>query len=169
MKKVFLLVSMLTSGFLMAQINEINVSKENSWFKAGLNVGLPVGDLADFTSLTVGADVRGQYLVSPHFAIGVASGYNHFFGKDGVEDFGLIPLAGFARYYFQSEGLFIGSDVGYGFLTNAKDASGGLYLNPQIGYHNRKWNIYGFYQHTFADKGIDMQVVGIGATYNIMF
>lgn len=169
MKKIFLVFSLFVTTFAFSQEQEIDVTSDNSWLKAGLNVGLPIGDIADLSSITLGADFRGQYLVNPNFGIGVASGYNHFFGKDGVKDFGLIPLAGFARYYFQNEGLFIGSDFGYGFLTNSDNNSGGLYLNPQIGYHNEKWNLYGFYQHTFAENDIDIQVLGLGVTYNIMF
>ncbi len=168
MKRVVLVFSLFAASFTFAQDN-IEITPENSWFKAGLKVGVPIGDTSDFSSLTLGADVRAQYLVNPNFGIGVASGYNHFFGKDGFDDFGLIPLAGFARYYPASKGLFFGTDVGYGFLTNANDNSGGLYVNPQIGYHNVKWNLYGFYQHTFAENDVDIQVIGIGATYNIMF
>ncbi|UPQ78518.1 hypothetical protein M0M57_12925 [Flavobacterium azooxidireducens] len=169
MKKIFLVFSLFTASFAFSQSQEVKITPDNSWFKAGLNVGLPIGDTADVASFTVGADVRGQYLVNPSFGIGIASGYNHFFGKDEAEDFGLIPLAGFARYYAQPAGLFVGADFGYGFLTNANDNSGGLYLSPQIGYHNEKWNFYGYYQHTFAENDIDIQVVGLGVTYNIMF
>ncbi|MDP2161656.1 MAG: hypothetical protein Q8K02_14320 [Flavobacterium sp.] len=167
MKKFILVLSLVAVSFTQAQ--ELKITPENSWFKAGVNVGMPIGDTADITSLTVGGDFRGQYLVNPSFGIGIASGYNHFFGKDDVKDFGLIPLAGFVRYYFQPKGLFLGTDLGYGFLTNTDGNSGGMYINPQIGYHNEKWNIYGFYQHTFAQNNFDLQVVGIGATYNIMF
>ncbi len=168
MKRILLVFSLLATGFAFAQDN-IEITPENSWFKAGLTLGVPIGDTSDFSSFTAGADFRAQYLVNPNFGIGVASGYNHFFGKDGADAFGLIPLAGFARYYATSKGLFFGSDFGYGFLTNANDNGGGLYVNPQIGYHDVKWNVYGFYQHTFAENDIDIQVVGIGATYNIMF
>ena len=99
----------------------------------------------------------------------MASGYSHFFGKDGFDDFGVIPAAGFARYYFTPSGLFLGADLGYGFLTNVDNNSGGLYVNPQIGYHNRDWNIYAFYQNTFAENDVDLQNVGVGVTYNIRF
>ena len=80
--------------------------------------------------------MKGQYLVTPNFGIGLTTGYDHFFGKDGVDDFGIIPAAAFARYYFKPKGLFLGVDFGYGFLTNVDNNDGGLYVNPQIGYHN---------------------------------
>lgn len=159
---------LLMSGLVFSQ-EKINITNKNSWFKAGLTAGIPVGDASDFSAFSVGADLRGQYLVTPHFAIGIASGYNHYFGKDDFEDFGLIPLAGFARYYFKAEGLFVGADFGYGLLTNVDDNTGGIYVNPHVGYHNRDWNFYAFFQNTFAGNDTNIQAVGLGATYNIRF
>ncbi|WP_111307417.1 hypothetical protein [Confluentibacter sediminis] len=171
MKKVFLIIglSLGLSPIFAQQKTEINITPKNSWLKAGLTAGVPVGDASDVSSFNLGVDLRGQYLFNPNFAIGVASGYNHFFGKDGLDDFGVIPVAGFARYYFAPKGLFIGTDLGYGFLTNVVNNSGGLYVNPQIGYHNRDWNIYGYFQNTFAENDLDLQTVGVGVTYNIRF
>lgn len=167
MKKVILLFALLVVGTTFAQ--EVDISSKNSWLKLGLNAGLPVGDADNFSTFSLGLDVKGQYLVNPNFGIGVATGYTNYFGKDGADDFGLVPLAGFARYYFQPNGLFIGADIGYGFLTNVSNNSGGLYVNPQIGYHNDDWNFFAFYQNTFAENDINIQAVGIGATYNIRF
>lgn len=169
MKKVFLFIGLVGFSPLVAQETEIDITPDNSWLKAGLTAGVPVGDANDFASFNVGVDLRGQYLFNPNFAIGIASGYTHFFGKEGIDDFGVVPLAGFVRYYFTPKGLFFGSDFGYGFLTDVEDNEGGLYINPQIGYHNRDWNIYAFYQNTFAENDLDLQSVGIGATYNIRF
>ena len=169
MKKVLLVIVLLGFTPIFAQQNEINITPNNSWFKAGITAGIPVGDANDFSSVNLGLDLRAQYLFTPNFAIGGVTGYTHFFGKDGVDDFGIIPLAGFARYYFAPEGLFLGVDLGYGFLTNVDNNSGGLYVNPQIGYHNRDWNIYAFYQNTFAENDVDLQTVGLGVTYNIRF
>ena len=169
MKKVILLVALFVAGTTFAQTHEVNVTSQNSWLKVGLNAGLPVGDLDDFSSFSVGLDLKGQYLVTPNFGIGLATGYTHLLGKDGVDDLGIIPAAGFARYYFRPSGLFLGADVGYGFLTNIDNNSGGLYVNPQIGYHNEDWNFFAYYQNTFAEHDVDIQVVGIGATYNLRF
>lgn len=168
MKKVVLLLVVLgMSSSFGQEMEEIKVTKKNSWFKAGITAGVPVGDVSDFSSVSLGADLRGQYMVTPHFAIGAASGYNHYFGKNGADDFGMVPLALYSRYYFQEKGVFIGGDIGYGYLTNTEE-SGGIYINPQIGYHNPNWNIYAFYQNTFAEN-INIRSLGIGATYNIKF
>lgn len=170
MKKIILVFALFAVGTTFAQdISVDDVNSRNSWLKIGLNSGIPVGDADELASFTLGLDLKGQYLVNPNFGIGVATGYTHFFAKDGFEDFGVVPIAGFARYYFQKEGLFLGADFGYGFLTGIEDAEGGLYLNPQIGYHNRDWNFFAYYQNTFAEGDIDLSVVGIGATYNVRF
>lgn len=169
MKKIFLIIVLLGLGPIFAQDSEINITPKNSWLKAGLTAGIPIGDAADVSTFNAGLDLRGQYLFNPNFAIGVASGYSHYFGKDNFDDFGIIPVAGFLRYYFTPSGIFIGADLGYGFLTNVDNNSGGLYLNPQVGYHNEDWNIYGFYQNTFAENDVNLQSVGVGVTYNIRF
>ena len=153
----------------MAQDTDINITPKNSWLKLGVTAAIPVGDAKDVSSFALGADLRGQYLVTPNFGIGLASGYSNYFGKDNFEDFGVIPAAAFLRYYFTPNGLFFGTDIGYGFLTNVDNNSGGLYVNPQVGYHNEDWNFYGFYQNTFAQNDVDIQSVGVGVTYNIRF
>lgn len=167
MKKVILLFALFAVGTIVAQ--DVDITSKNSWLKVGVNTGVPVGDTDNISSLSLGLDLKGQYLVTPNFGIGVATGYSHFFGKDGVEDFGVVPVAAFGRYYFQPKGLFVGADFGYGFLTNVEGNTGGLYVNPQIGYHNVDWNFFAYYQNTFADNDFDVQVVGIGVTYNIRF
>ena len=169
MKKIFLIVGLLTLSPMFSQEDDIEITSDNSWLKAGLTAGVPVGDASDLSSFNLGLDLRGQYLINPNLAIGVASGYSHYFGKDGFDDFGVIPAAGFVRYYFTPNGLFLGSDLGYGFLTGVDNNEGGLYVNPQIGYHNRDWNFYAFYQNTFAENDVDLQNVGVGITYNIRF
>ncbi|KAB1068673.1 hypothetical protein F6U93_06015 [Tamlana haliotis] len=169
MKKLFLIAGLLGFSQLFAQQNDIEITPDNSWLKAGVTAGIPVGDASDVSDFNLGLSLRGQYLFTPYIAAGVASGYNHFFGKEGVDDFGIVPVAGFLRYYFEPSGFFIGSDVGYGFLTNVDNNNGGLYVNPQVGYHNRDWNFYAFYQNTFAEHDFDIQTVGLGVTYNIRF
>ena len=171
MKKLFLIIGigLISSTSIFAQKTPVKITPKNSWFKAGLTAGVPVGDASDIASFNVGLDLRGQYLVTPNLAIGGVSGYNHYFAKDEFDDFGIVPLAGFARYYFKPKGIFIGTDVGFGLLTGTEDNDGGLYVNPHIGYHNRDWNLYAFYQNTFAENDVDLQNVGVGVTYNIRF
>ena len=170
MKRVFLAVAvLLTTATAMAQ-ESTEITKKNSWLKAGLNVGVPVGDLSDYSSFVAGLELKGQLMETNHWGIGLTTGYNHFFAKDNFDDFGTIPLGAFLRYYPQSKGFFIGSDLGYSFVTT-KNADGGFYVKPQIGYHNYDWNVFGFYNGVLRsdNKGGNIQHVGIGATYNIRF
>ena len=168
MKKILLVAVLLGFNSVFAQ-EDVEITSDNSWLKAGIITGIPVGDASDVSSYSLGLDLRGQYLINPNIGVGVASGYNHFFGKDDIDDFGVIPAAGFVRYYFTPNGLFLGTDVGYGFLTDVENNDGGLYVNPQIGYHNKGWNFYAYYQNTFAEYDVDVQNVGVGVTYNIRF
>lgn len=158
----------LTQAF--AQNND-PITHRNSWLKAGLSASIPVGDLSNISSVAAGLDLSGQYLVNPHFGIGIASGYTQFFAKKGYKDFGTIPLGLLLRYYPKSQGFFAGVDGGYSFNTN-KDyiGKGGAYVKPQLGYHDYNWNFYGFYNQVFQKGAFpDLQNVGIAATYNLRF
>ncbi|WEK35924.1 MAG: hypothetical protein P0Y53_00300 [Candidatus Pseudobacter hemicellulosilyticus] len=172
MKRLLLALVVLTSSVsLLAQTEPTEITKRNSWLKVGANIGIPFGDLSDYSSFTLGLDLKGQLMQTNHWGIGITTGYNHFFAKDDLKDFGSIPLGAFARYYPKSTGFFVGSDLGYTFLTNLEDADGGFYVRPQLGYHNYDWNIFAFYNGIFRsnDNGGNIQYAGIGATYNIRF
>jgi len=170
MKKLFLATAVLLSVMAANAQETSEITSKNSWLKAGLSAGVPVGDADDYSSFVVGLDLKGQLMSTPHLGIGLTTGYNHFFAKEGIEDFGTIPLGAFIRVYPKSKGFFAGSDIGYSFVT-ADNADGGFYVKPQIGYHNYSWNIFGFYNGIFRSDtdGGNIQHVGIGATYNIRF
>lgn len=171
MKKVFLLTSVLVAAGAVAFAQEKKeITPKNAWLKAGITVGMPVGDASKVSSFIAGVDLRGQFMSTRHFGLGLATGYNHYFGKDGGDAFGTIPLALMLRYYPKAKGLFVGADLGYSFLTNVSGVTGGLTVKPQIGYHDYNWNFFGFYNHVFTkSEVIDIQSVGITATYNIRF
>lgn len=120
--------------------------------------------------------------------LGVATGYQHYFGNEdnnlNNNDFGIVPVAGLFRFYPKAEGIYVGTDFGYGVIvgdekvagnSNVDRPSGGLYLKPEIGYHNRNWNIFAHYTKTFtgADEGkigsqkYNAGMVGVGLAYNI--
>lgn len=170
MKRLFIgAVALFTMSQTFAQSNE-TVTKKNSWLKIGLAASVPVGKLSDYSSFAAGLEVSGQFMQTKNFGIGIASGYTQYFAKNGFKDFGAIPLGLMLRYYPQPSGFFVGSDLGYTFLTNSGSANGGFYVKPQLGYHNYNWNIYGFYNQVFQKTGyVDVQNVGLAATYNIRF
>lgn len=183
-KNSILALSLITAGLLGAQ----NVGMTNM-LKIGINggVGVPKGN----ASASLGADLSYQYLVTPGFGLGVATGYNHFFGRDndlgGVtinnNDFGIVPAAVLLRYYPLQSGFYGGADLGYGFIVgDDKVASnslvdrpdGGFYLKPELGYHNIDWNFFIHYTKVFTgDKGkigsqdYNAGTLGAGVAYNI--
>lgn len=170
-----LVVGLSVQAQQVRELDEIN--EDNSWLKVGLNLGAPVGDVSNYSSFSLGLDVAAQFMRTDNFGFGVVSGYTNYFEKsdaevrDGLNDgFGAIPLGLMFRYYPQPEGFFVGTDVGYSFLTGVNSATGGAYIRPQIGYHNYDWNIFGFYNQVFReDPAIDVQSVGVAVTYNIRF
>ncbi len=166
---MYMMLSSATAQIAPNHASEIN--RKNSWLKVGLNAGIPFGNLADVSSAVGGIEIKGQLMSTKNLGIGLSSGYNHFFPKEGFSNWGNIPAAAFIRYYPQRTGVFVGADLGYGFITGSANNTGGLYARPQLGYHNRQWNFFGFYNGIFRSSGNGghLQFAGIGATYNIMF
>ena len=188
MKKVFFGVALLfAAGFANAQ----DVSYKNT-LKVGAIAGpsVPKGNAA----AGAGLDVAYQNLVTPHVGLGVASGYQHYFGKEANinnttvqnNDFGVVPVAGLFRYYPSAQGIYVGTDLGYGVIVgdakvtnhgtvNADRPAGGFYMKPEIGYHNRNWNIFAHYTKTFTgadagkvgDQKFNAGMIGVGLAYNI--
>ena len=156
------------TGAFAQEVKEL--TPRNSWLKAGVNAGLPVGDVADYTSFVLGLELKGQLMETNHVGLGITTGYNHFFAKENFKSVGTIPLAGFLRLYPKAEGFFIGTDLGYSLVTQ-DNAKGGFYIKPQIGYHNYDWNVFGFYSHIFRDgnNGGNIAHTGLGVTYNLRF
>lgn len=165
-----LVVALMVSVSSVSAQNE-EVTANNSWLKVGVNAGVPVGDASDFTSFKTGLELKGQYLVNPHFGIGLTAGYNQYFGKDGFDDFGAIPVGAMLRYYAKNEGFFAGVDGGYNFFTNVGGNEGAAFVKPQIGYHNYNWNYFAYYNAILQSdtKGPDVNDIGVGVSYNIRF
>lgn len=153
--------------------------------KLGLNGGasLPMEN----ASANVGVDLAFQHLVTPGFGVGIATGYNQYFGRENEglnnNNFGIVPVAALLRFYPKQFGFYIGTDVGYGFITGdervASNSSvvrpdGGVYIKPEIGYHNTDWNFSIQYNKVFTgDVGQIMSQdynagsLGVGVSYNL--
>lgn len=185
LKQVILAIGVLAGGMTFAQNSDMN-----NMLKVGVNGGVSTGGN---TSANVGLDVSYQNLVTPGFGLGIATGYNHFFGKSATinnvkvdnNDFGVVPVAALFRIYPKQYGFYLGADLGYGFIVgddnvtdnavyNAARPDGGFYLKPEIGYHNRDWNFFAHYTKVFtgdkgkvADQKFNAGSVGVGVSYNI--
>lgn len=119
-------------------------------------------------------------------------------------DFGIVPIAALLRVYPKKMGFYAGADLGYAFITgngkvlkneriethlvysiisslNENRPKGGVYLRPEIGWHNRDWNVYVHYTAVLTgDKGdiknsynkenlqnYTIGSIGLGVAYNI--
>lgn len=167
------LIFLCSFAFTSMNSQDIDFSKINSsntWFKLGLNIGVPVGDLADASSLSIGPEISVQYLKTKAVGIGLKAGYTHYVAKDDLDDFSSIPLAFLFRYYPESTGFFAGFELGYAFINNIEGTSGGPVTRPHIGWHTDNWNFFGYYNHIVTEDEIpDFQSVGLGVTYNLRF
>lgn len=179
MKKILLL---LVSGIFAVsvhaqQVRELqDINEDNSWLKLGLNLGAPVGNLKDFSSVAFGVEAAAQFMRTDNYGYGITTGYTKYYDKDNAvldgstEGFGAIPVGFMGRYYLQSSGFFVGADVGYTFFTDFDANEGGFYVRPVAGYHNYNFNVFAFYNQVFrGDPSIDVQTIGIAVTYNLKF
>lgn len=158
---------------LVAIFSYSSVNAQGS-ITGGLHVGIPSGDISDFASLNIGADLSYLFEVSDGFEAGFTTGYTHFIGKESTfdfgdggsftveaEDFGFIPVAGTARYSF-SDQIFGAVDLGYGVSTNG--GTGGFYYQPKVGYKGETLDIFGFYKGISRD-GATIGAFGVGAAF----
>lgn len=174
MKQVLLT---LVAGFMIsaatAQGITSDITPNNSWLKIGVNMGIPVDDVSDYTSFAAGLDLKGQKMVTRHIGLGLTSGFTHFFASNNGAGVTTLPIGFMARYYQAPKGIFIGVDLGYKFIFDdfSDNGIGGFYVRPQIGYHNYDWNFFAYYDNVFrADiDGGNIGNVGIGVAYNLRF
>lgn len=187
LKQLVLGLGILAGGLASAQSANMT-----NMLKVGVIGGASTGGN---TSANVGLDLSYQNIITPGFGLGIATGYNHYFGKNatlgGVDvknhDFGVIPVAALFRVYPKQTGFYFGADLGYGFIvgddkvTNSNVATlnndrpdGGFYIKPEIGYHNRDWNFFVQYNKTFTgdrgkvlDQNYNAGAIGVGFGYNI--
>lgn len=181
MKKIYFTLALLLSSvvsFAQTERGLEDINEDNSWLKAGLLIAAPSGEVSNYSSFIFGLDLAAQLMRTDNFGLGIATGYSNYLKKSdapafqGLNDgFGAIPLGIMFRYYPQQEGLFVGTDLGYTFLTGVtSENKGGAYVRPQLGYHNYSWNIFAYYNHIFRpETTIDIQSIGIAMTYNIRF
>jgi hypothetical protein len=144
------------------------VSTENTWFKVGINAGVPLNPTS--SSFVLGLDASIQFIETKASGIGVKSGYSNYFpSNENLNDIGEIPLAIMYRFYPTSAGFFTGFDVGYSFIVNSTNTNGGFMARPHAGYHGFNWNIFAYYNIVLIQEANQENIrsVGISVTRNI--
>ncbi len=169
-KPLTIILTLLFTVPLFAQVDLEKANSSNTWLKLGVNAAVPITDLASTQSFGLGLDASVQFLETKASGIGLKVGYINYFGKDKNDDIGVIPLAIMYRYYPESFGWFAGLEAGYAFITNFEASSGGIFVRPQLGLHYDTWNFFAYYDQIRTDEsGLDLQAIGVGATYNLRF
>lgn len=147
MKKIILTAAAVFAfGFANAQ---------SGAFKLGAHVGLPMGDIKDYSSVNLGADLAYTWSVAEGFDAGITTGYTSYLGKDGADAVGFIPVAATAQFTLTNN-WFIGADLGYAIGVNPSGVDGGFLYQPKFGYQMEKTGVYVGY------KGISVS----GGTYS---
>lgn len=169
---LFSICLFLTLNCAIAQDVDLSkMSSKNTWFKVGLNAGLPLqATSTKESSFILGLDASLQFLETKASGIGIKTGYSHYFSAvDNVKAFGEIPLAIMYRFYPKTTGFFTGLDIGYSFIVNSANTKGGFMGRPHLGYHGDNWNIFGYYNIVFLEEANlnNLQSVGISITRNI--
>jgi len=127
---------------LVAALAVFSMSAQAQSFNAGLDVGLPLGDIQDGYTLNIGVNVNYLFEVSDQFEAGPFAGYSHYlgdsidlggFGSFDVEDAGFIPLGAAARFN-ASDVFTIGADLGYAVGISPDGNDGGFYYAPKVQY-----------------------------------
>lgn len=164
-----LLILILITSKAFAQSPDLSkVSSENTWFKVGINAGVPFSTIQ--SSFVVGLDASLQFLETKSSGIGIKSGYSNYFSSEStIKDIGEIPLAIMYRYYPTSTGFFTGIDAGYSFIINSSNTKGGIMARPHAGYHGDNWNIFAYYNVVLIQEASqeNIQNIGISLTRNI--
>ncbi|MCA6073504.1 hypothetical protein [Fulvivirga sedimenti] len=154
----------------------------NAQIKFGGHFGVPVGDLSEFYSFTLGADLYYMFGHNPDgfLKFGVATGYINYFGSTvdilgqdvDIDNASFIPIAGAVRITILKFITF-GPDFGYGFgVSNGID--GGFYwrLVGGIDFGNAV-EVNLFYHSISADGGgegssnTSFNTLGIGLLFQL--
>lgn len=145
MKKVlFAAVAVLAFGFANAQEGK---------FKVGANVGLPMGDIKDSYSFTIGLDAAYTWAISDKFDAGVGAGYGLYMGKeDFIEDASFVPVYGTAQYLI-TDSIFLGADLGYAVGIAPSENDGGFYYQPKVGFQVSEFSVYAGYKGISVEGG----------------
>lgn len=156
MKKIILTAAAVFAfGFANAQ---------SGAFKLGAHVGLPMGDIKDYSSVNLGADLAYTWSVAEGFDAGITTGYTSYLGKDGADAVGFIPVAATAQFTLTNN-WFIGADLGYA-IGASTDNDGGFLYQPKFGYQMEKTGIYVAYKGISTD-GATASSINIGIDFKL--
>ena len=141
-------------------------------FSAGINSGIPTGDISDQATLNLGLDLAYLTGEDEGLRYGATVSYSRFLGDEidsGVgtiefDDFSFIEIKATGEYDF-SEMFYGSASVGYA-LAAEGEQDGGLVYQPAVGVKFDMLKVFGFYKSVTVSGGsFDNFGVGIGYTF----
>ena len=168
MRKLIILAIMVTVGMF--------TSHAQTGFSAGINGGIPTGDVSDGFNLTLGLDL--SYLTGEDEGLryGGAVSYSRFLGDEvgtsvagatvtaDIDDISFIEIKAVGEYDF-SELFYGAASVGYGIAAEG-DQDSGFVFSPALGVKFDMLKVFGFYKSVSVDGGsFDNFGVGVGYTF----
>jgi hypothetical protein len=179
MKKV-LLTAVAVFGFAFANAQDTSM-------KIGAHVGLPMGDMKDFSTLNLGADFTYLWEVADNFKAGFSTGITAYMPKEqefsypsfNMATFSIVtvtekvkgdtalflPISGSAEYSF-TENIFAGADLGYAIGLAPDGVEGGLLYQPKLGYQTEKIALTLGYK-VISQEGLSFSSVNLGFAYKL--
>ena len=142
---------------------------QDSKFTAGVNVGLPTGDIKEGYSVNFGLDFTYTLNIAKNFDGGLGIGYSHFIAKGQtypkIEDVGFAPFFVTANYLI-ADSVLIGMDLGYGIGIAPSENKGGMFYQPKIGYRADEFDVFVGYK-TFSVDEVNFSSFAIGIYYRL--
>ncbi len=131
MKKILLVLAVAVFSLSVAQSQNM---------KAGVSVGLPVGDSSDAYTVGLQADFTYLFEINEAFKVGPMASLFYYLGDKintpigsfNVDDALFLPIGGQARFLLEE--FFFGADLGYGIGLSPSGNDGGIFYRPKVGY-----------------------------------
>lgn len=146
--------------FVVMLMAMTSVFAQSDW-RLGVNAGIPVGEVDDFSNFQFGADVTYLYDVANILGLGAMVGYSKFF-DDNDQDLGdaqFLPIAASGRIGFL-RGFYLGADLGYAIgLSDGND--GGVYYRPKVGFNLFGLGLIASYSGVNSD-GVSYNSINLG-------
>ena len=147
-------------------------------YKRQANIGLPVGDVSDFTGIAYGIEANYLFSVSDQFEVGPSVSLAGYTGKDyentfaGVtveiegEGFTYLPIAAAARFN-ASEQFTVGLDLGYAIGISPDGNEGGFHYRPLVGYNISESAMIQLAYSAVSNDGATAANLGLGVVFGL--
>lgn len=179
MKKIFLAVILIAIASITVNAQQKKIAKKIT-YNVGVDAGLPVGYLKDYSSLMTGVSLQTEYPALKKLGVTASVNYLEFIAKRGGVKLPLIPILGGLKYYFKPK-IYLSTQAGMSFYAGREKVekgdtlrgSGEKYFTyaPGIGFRtSRRFDVLLKYQAVYiasSKKTYSSAGVRIGYNFNL--